>query len=61
MKKVERLARADGKKRIVLEARESNKQALKLYKSHGFEIIGKRKYTFRKKRIPYVMMAKELK
>ena len=61
MKRVERLAKNDGKKRLVLEAKEKNKRAIRLYKDHGFNIIGKKTYSWHGKKIPMIMMAKELK
>lgn len=61
IEKVERLAKKDGKKRLVLEAKAKNIRAIKLYKSHGFEIIGKKNYHWSGKTIPFIMMAKELK
>jgi ribosomal protein S18 acetylase RimI-like enzyme len=61
IKKVERLAKKDGKKRLVLEAKAKNIRAIKLYKNHGFKIIGKKNYHWSGKTVPFIMMAKELK
>jgi ribosomal protein S18 acetylase RimI-like enzyme len=61
LKKIERIAKRDKRKRLVLEVDKNNYKAKKLYKRNGFkEIDGARKIKDGRKKKEFITMIKEL-
>jgi ribosomal protein S18 acetylase RimI-like enzyme len=61
IKKIERLAKRDGKRKLVLSVRESNPRARRLYVDQGFEQTKKKNVKWHGKSISYITMTKQLK
>ena len=61
IKKIERLAKRDGKRQLVLSVRESNPRARRLYADRGFEQTEKKNIKWHGKSISYITMVKQLK
>lgn len=49
-------AREDGLATLMLEVRETNEPALRLYAKHGFEAVGRRKHYYTKPREDAILM-----
>lgn len=55
-----RISRESGKKRVLLDVRESNEAAVRLYRKAGFETDGRRKNFYAKPEEAAILMSREV-